>query len=57
MRVHKDIEIVLLSDAQDLDGISDPFVVVLSRSRVLDGLPSENISDRIIAPFAQPTKM
>lgn len=57
MGVHEDIEIVLLRDAQDLDSIRNPFIVVLSWPRVLDSLPSKNISDRIVTPFAQSAEM
>jgi hypothetical protein len=53
VRVHEYIELILLRYSQDLDRKCNPLIIIDAWTGMLDGLPRENVSDRIISPFAQ----
>jgi len=57
VRIHEDVEAIGLCDAQDLNGVLNPRLVVDSRAGGLDGLPGEDIADGIEAVTAQPRKV
>jgi len=57
MRIHEDIESILLCYSEQRDCVLYPFVVIFARSRMLNRFPREDISDGGVAPSSQPRKM
>lgn len=57
VRVHEDVETIVLCHSQHGDGVLYPLLVVLSGALVLDGLPGEDISDGVVSPAAQAGEM
>ena len=53
MRVHEDVELVGLGDAEHLHGEVNPFIIIDTRTFMFNRLPGEQISDGIVAPFPQ----
>ncbi|KAG9938422.1 glycosyl hydrolase-like protein, partial [Aureobasidium melanogenum] len=53
VRVHEDVEAVLLGQAQDVDGMLDPLFIILSWTSMLDSLPGINVTDCIVSPSLQ----
>jgi hypothetical protein len=52
MRVHKNVKLILLCDAKDIDGEIKPFLVIDTRSRMFNGFPGKDITNGIIAPIS-----
>lgn len=57
MGVHVHIKAVALGDSQNLDGVTDPFFVVYSRTLSFNGFPSEDVSDGIVSVPPQPREV
>jgi hypothetical protein len=57
MGVHEDVEPVLFRYPQYFNRMLDPILVVLARTSCLDPLPSEHVSDRIVAVPLEPREV
>lgn len=57
MRIHENIELVLLSYPEDLDRELDPLLVIDAGTSMFNGLPGENVSNCVVTPLAQSLKM
>lgn len=57
MRIHEDVESILLCFAQHIDGMLDPLFIVFAGPSSLDRLPSKYIADGVIAVPLQSGKV
>lgn len=57
MRIHKNVEAERLRFPEHSDSMLYPLVIISSRPSMLYRLPGKDVSDRVVAPAAQPGKV
>ena len=57
MRIHEDVEVVLLCLAEHGNGMVYPCLIVLARPCMLYSLPRKDVPDGVVSPTSQPCKV